>query len=1066
MKTMFKRLAALALALLMMGAALPMQAETVPAATMEAPAEAVVESAVEPPPAAPEPPPADIPAAPQAAPMAEAPVVTEKPTPVPTEQPTEQPTQEPTPTPTEKPTEQPTQQPTAVPTETPTEQPTTIPTEKPTAEPAPGGNGAQPTGTPVPVSRLQIQGQYDLVDRSNTIISVLKKGEYADITVYLRDAGITSDAAGTPRVTMEQDVFQLVPVQHVPAYDGQPLVRKTSSGGNDLAFSITFPNAQYLGEKNTLRFSVQYSGAAIQVPGMEVIIRECMVNETTTPTPAGEEPAPTPAPGGTGGTADPAQPTPNPTDTGSGSEPTDPPAATPTATPLVSKLSLQSYDVLDSGGNPLSQINAKAPFTLILHLQDANIQKQQNGTFAAFNSDGNFASASLPQVDVFSAPDAPLEMSVTFDSLTWKGGGNQLDMTLSYQDAGLTGSVSLAITQCKAQSATNTPVPTAQGTPAPGTTQQPAASAAPTATAGAQPTATAKPQSPAPSTSQPADPAGDPDATPVPLPQPVVMMTRGDMSAVKPKQEFTVDVYFLNMGKTAVEMPVATFTTSDGMMLKEKSSFALEKILPGQTYNLRLHMQALDEVASQVQYLEASLKFEFDAQGVPQQGTAQERIFLPVAPADKVIKAPSLQMGRTDFGGPVTAGQVFDVTLWVRNTGTVSAVNAVANLSPSEALMLLEASSSAHLGTIEPGKTASVNVKMQAMGEIQSAAQFLQADLKYDFLTDKSAESGNLSEKITIPAVIKIKRAGGGGGSKPVPEPSVPNIIISKYDYGAGQIAAGAEFPLTLTFKNTSAIQGVENIMLTLETGEGLSITSESNTVYVAAMAPGAQETKTIRMQALPGTKTDSVSLNVGFKYEYVAQAKRSSANLAEKLSIPIYQPDRMNINPPTGPESVTVGEEAAISLSYFNKGKGDVSNLSAEIVGDVKALSKVQNPGNIEPGKSGTIDFIVTPEEEGVSQFDINITYEDAAGETITRKYPVNLKVNGLPDLPAMEGDMPGEEEWKEDSPQTPWYVYAAPAAAVVALTGLALRGRRKKKMRQQDAFRFDDDLENGSHA
>lgn len=461
MKTMFKRLAALALALLMMGAALPMQAETVPAAPMEAPAEAAVESAVEPPPAAPEPPPA----APQAAPIVEAPVVTEKPTPVPTEQPTEQPTQEPTPVPTEKPTEQPTQQPTTVPTETPTEQPTAIPTEKPTAEPAPEGNGAQPTGTPVPASRLQIQGQYDIVDSGNTIISVLKKGEYADITVYLRDAGITSDAAGTPRVTMEQDVFQLVPVQNTPAYDGQPLVRKTSSGGNDLAFTITFPNAQYLGEKNTLRFSVQYSGVAIQVPGMEVIIRECLVNETPTPTPAGEEPALTPAPGGTGGTEDPAEPTPTPTDTGSGSEPTSAPA--PTATPLASQLSLQSYDVLDSGGNPLSQINAEAPFTLILHLQDANIQKQQNGTFAAFNSDGNFASASLPQVDVFSAPDAPLEMSVTFDSLTWKGGGNHVEVTLSYQDAGLTGNVSLALTQCKAQSPTSTPVPTAQGTPPP-----------------------------------------------------------------------------------------------------------------------------------------------------------------------------------------------------------------------------------------------------------------------------------------------------------------------------------------------------------------------------------------------------------------------------------------------------------------------------------------------------------------------------------------------------------------------------------------------------------------------
>lgn len=373
MKSIITRLGSLFLALVLLGANLaPVYAETVPDAAPEAPAavEAPPPPVVEAPPVqeAPPPPPV-VEAPPPPPPVVEAPppvaevVVTEAPTEKPTEKPTENPTEKPTEQPTEKPTEKPAEQPTEKPAEQPAEKPTEQPVETPTSKPT----QAEPGSTPLPVSSLRAEGRYDLLDTNGATISILKKGEFADITIYLRDAGVPSDAAGHVSVTMERDTFDMVPVQNVPAYDGQPAVRKTSTGSNDLVFSVTFPHVQYLGEKNVLRFSVRYSGLNINVPNVDITIRECLIEEppVITETPAPEEP----------GT--PVTDTPTTKPSTGGTDPTDPDEPTPEKPtpspepPIESTLALKGYDVLDEGGTPKDTILPGEAFILIVHLKDS-----------------------------------------------------------------------------------------------------------------------------------------------------------------------------------------------------------------------------------------------------------------------------------------------------------------------------------------------------------------------------------------------------------------------------------------------------------------------------------------------------------------------------------------------------------------------------------------------------------------------------------------------------------------------------------------------------------------------
>lgn len=297
---------------------------------------------------------------------------------------------------------------------------------------------------------------------------------------------------------------------------------------------------------------------------------------------------------------------------------------------------------------------------------------------------------------------------------------------------------------------------------------------------------------------------------------------------------------------------------------------------------------------------------------------------------------------------------------------------------------------------------------------------------------------------------------GGGGGKKPRPDISVPNIIISSYNFGAEQVAAGAEFPLTIRFKNTSAIVEVKNIVMSMEASEGLTITSSSNTTFLARLGKGEEYERIVQMKVLPSAKAGPARIDVTFKYDYVDGEKRNAVTTNEKLFIPVYQPDRMNIFLSPLPEAMEVGKEVTVTLNYMNKGKSDVANLTASLKGEVKALSSVQNVGNIEPGRSGTIDFIITPDKAGTEKFSVVASYEDGSGQAIEQEYPVSLSVAEMVEV-MPEEDFPMEEMPEEGKPGGDNKVLIYGLGALVplaAVTAIVAKRRKARKRRQQ----FDD--------
>lgn len=443
----------------------------------------------------------------------------------------------------------------------------------------------------------------------------------------------------------------------------------------------------------------------------------------------------------------------------------------------------------------------------------------------------------------------------------------------------------------------------------------------------------------------------------------------------------------------------------------------------------------------------------------------EEPAVTPVEPSQpEPLPAPGAIISRNEMPSSMKAKEERMITVYVKNTGSVTMNSPVITFTASDCLILPGASSSLQLKNIAPGKTESVSILVRAMENVTSSSQYLDAELKFEYYNRVATVDGSCSGRITIPSKVTPEK-------KPeekeeiVTDSPVPNLIITGFDYGGASVPAGSAFDLHFTFANTSHKLAAENVVVTVEGGEGFTIHGSSNTFYFEKIKARGKKTVTIPMKVLSTVTAGAQPLSVTFKYEYVDHKKRNTATEDLKITVPVYQKDRFEITRPEAPAIAYAGEETSVSMNYVNKGKTDILNVEATLEGDVDTYTPVQNIGNLESGKSGTITFAVTPYEAGETSFTIHVTYEDADGNATTREFPVTMTVEEMEPMdPGMDEPEP-EPEPENKGPGLP--VILGIAAAVLLAAVLILRRRKKAaalKKEEEMWSSWDDDMAAGA--
>ena len=528
---------------------------------------------------------------------------------------------------------------------------------------------------------------------------------------------------------------------------------------------------------------------------------------------------------------------------------------------------------------------------------------------------------------------------------------------------------------------------------------------------------------------------------------PLMQIIRGDIGTIHEGEEFALSIQVKNAGKTTIEAPFVEFAPSDSLMLVSKSSSQLLQDLPeGGSQTIELKLKAADLISSTPQHISIEAKYSYKEGKEVKSGSLSDKITIPVAIKPEVT-SPRIQILKEDMD-IVQPGQSFQMKLHVKNIGKTLMESPVISFAPSESLIITDKAATFTLPELAEGDMAEVILNLQAAQDIRAQIQSLEASVKFHYMDKNQIKESTHSEKISILAKAKDKDN--------ELKSSTPYIIVENYGFGSQQVAAGSIFELDITFNNTNRSKAIENIVFSLEPGEGLSVNSSGNTYYYKSLGAGASQSERIQILALPTAKTGSAKIELSFKYEFVEGNNRNSVSSNQNINIPIYQMDRFEVSPMPVTETAFAGSEFTLSLAYINKGKSDVSNVKAEIVGDIPSIAKIQNLGNFESGKNGNIGFVVNPENEGSYDFNLKITYEDPNTVEKTLEFPVSLNVLSPPVEDNFE-----DFEWPEepDNTSTVYFIFLVAALAIIVMAVVKIRANKRKKKSESSSVEWEYD-------
>ena len=285
---------------------------------------------------------------------------------------------------------------------------------------------------------------------------------------------------------------------------------------------------------------------------------------------------------------------------------------------------------------------------------------------------------------------------------------------------------------------------------------------------------------------------------------------------------------------------------------------------------------------------------------------------------------------------------------------------------------------------------------------------------------------------------------GGGGGSGSI---KTPQLMVTSYSYGGSFVQAGDDFYLNLGMTNTSRTHTLQNIKVTLDSGDGTFIpVRSSNSFYISKIDRGATSNHSVSLSAKPDADQKTTSINVSMSYEDTSGNAYTSTDV---ISIPVMQDTRLLVDEIIAPPELFVGMQSYINTEFYNMGKTTLYNLRVTAEGDFDTMESISYfVGNMEAGRSDTYDFSFLPRAVGPMAGKVIFLYEDVSGNEQRIEKEFNLQVMEMPVWE--EPPFPGEEIPTEGG-GFPWIPVLIAVVVLAAVGGFLLHRRRKRKMHQE---------------
>lgn len=290
-------------------------------------------------------------------------------------------------------------------------------------------------------------------------------------------------------------------------------------------------------------------------------------------------------------------------------------------------------------------------------------------------------------------------------------------------------------------------------------------------------------------------------------------------------------------------------------------------------------------------------------------------------------------------------------------------------------------------------------------------------------------------------------------------------FVLKSASYGGGKVEAGKNFTLSAEVLATNGGTNVENVTVSITPPEQISIAEGGSMSYIGTVAPN--QVVPVNFLLFPGANIEDGSYTVAIDIKGVSASDGSDVSATMNFTVPVIQPERFEIFESQLPGYLTLGMDDGSgygSITLVNQGKGTVSNVSVEVVGDGLSTEEGKEYlGHIAGGEQKTADFLLLAMEPGEIEARVVVSYESTTGEkkTLEQEFTVMVEDGGFidPGLPIE----PMPEEPTGGFPIWGWVliVVGVIIAAIIVLVVVLRRRKAKKAALEQADLEDEDDFD-----
>ncbi len=325
-----------------------------------------------------------------------------------------------------------------------------------------------------------------------------------------------------------------------------------------------------------------------------------------------------------------------------------------------------------------------------------------------------------------------------------------------------------------------------------------------------------------------------------------------------------------------------------------------------------------------------------------------------------------------------------------------------------------------------------------------------------DGKTDGGAGTGADGGTGTGPGTGTDPGSGVGDPGTTVPGLSTPRVMLAGFVSTPAQVEAGADFTVSFTLRNTSKRTRVQNIKVSLSSGEGAAFlpADGSSSIFINRISAGDDSIQTMSFHSLSSLEERPYQMQLSVEYE---DAVANAYSSQEMVSVSVKQKVRADTSvPQVVPEMLQVGQDGSVTFNIHNQGKTKLFNAKAVVKKGQHVTGEEMFIGTIEPGTSGAVDMLVHADEESEKPLVIEVTYEDVDGTVTALSKEVPMSV-----MPVMEefpeDGFPGEDEdMGMGFPLWPLIIAGLVLLLIILLVVLLVRraGRRKRERDDMDSL------------